>query len=199
LSSLLLKNAASVVPFVGEGPLRGDSLRSIATLEGASVRCIDELVESVGDTVEKADVVFDAADCTVVPGFVDPHTHLPFYGWRADEDAARLSGIRYETIHSEEGGIFRSQRLLAEASDEEVTRFSTELAASMLRHGTTTFETKSGYGLSVEAELRQLRLARSLAARVPQTVVTTCLAAHAVPKGKTQGEWVGEIAQELLP
>jgi imidazolonepropionase len=130
---------------------------------------------------------------------VDPHTHLPFYGWRADEDAARLTGVRYETIHSEEGGIFRSARLLAEASDDDVLNFSAGLAASMLRHGTTTFETKSGYGLSVEAELRQLRLARRLAGSVRQKVVSTCLAAHAIPKEKTAGEWVGEAAADLLP
>jgi imidazolonepropionase len=145
------------------------------------------------------DVTIDGSGCTVVAGFVDPHTHLPFYGWRADEDAARLSGVRYEALHSEEGGIYRSARMLANASDEEVLDFSQKLARSMLAHGTTTFETKSGYGLSVEAELRQLRLARRLADSVPQTVVTTCLAAHAIPHGKSAGEWVGEAAEQLLP
>jgi imidazolonepropionase len=89
--------------------------------------------------------------------------------------------------------------MLANASDEEVLDFSQKLARSMLAHGTTTFETKSGYGLSVEAELRQLRLARRLADSVPQTVVTTCLAAHAIPHGKSAGEWVGEAAEQLLP
>ncbi|MEA2461749.1 MAG: imidazolonepropionase, partial [Actinomycetota bacterium] len=164
-----------------------------------SVVVSDGLVESVGRPTDRADQVMDAAGCTVVPGFVDLHTHLPFYGWRADEDAARLSGIRYETIHAEEGGIFRSARLLSQASDEEVLSFSGELAASMLRHGTTTFETKSGYGLALDAELRQMRLARRLAESVPQTVVSTCLAAHAIPKEKSAGEWIGEISQELLP
>jgi imidazolonepropionase len=130
---------------------------------------------------------------------VDPHTHLPFFGWRADEDAARLDGVRYETIHAEEGGIFRSARLLAEADDEDALRFSGGLAEAMLRSGTTTFEMKSGYGLSVENELRQLRLAKRLAERAPQMTKVTCLAAHAVPKGRSAGEWVGEIAQELLP
>lgn len=153
----------------------------------------------VADAPGRPDVTVDAAGCTVVPGFVDPHTHLPFYGWRADEDAARLTGVRYETIHREEGGIFRSARLLAEASDEEVLAFAEREARSMLACGTTTFETKSGYGLSVAAELRQLGLARTLAERAPQNVVATCLAAHAVPKGSSPGEWVGEAAQELLP
>jgi imidazolonepropionase len=146
-----------------------------------------------------ADVTFDASGCTVVPGFVDCHTHLPFFGWRADEDAARLSGVRYESLHGREGGIFRSARLLAEASDEEVLAFSHARAAEMLSTGTTTFETKSGYGLTVEQELRQLRLAHRLAANVPQHVTTTCLAAHAVPPGRSEGEWIGIASEELLP
>jgi len=170
---------------------------ALEVLAGESLLMEDGRVSAIGEG--DAEAVFDARGCTVVPGFVDPHTHLPFYGWRADEDAARLSGVRYETIHSEEGGIYRSQRLFDEASDDEVLRFATHMAASMLRHGTTTFETKSGYGLTVERELRQLRLARALSDAVPQRVVSTCLAAHAVPKGKLAGEWVGEVAEVLLP
>jgi imidazolonepropionase len=182
----------------GPVPARGEGLSSILPDEAVSIVCESGRVASIGEG-PGADVVFDASGYTVVPGFVDPHTHLPFYGWRGDEDAARLSGVRYESIHAEEGGIFRSVRLLAEASDDDVLSFSEELARAMLATGTTTFETKSGYGLSVDAELRQLRLARALAERVPQRVLTTCLAAHAVPRGQSQGEWIGRAANELLP
>ncbi|HJR46226.1 MAG TPA: imidazolonepropionase [Actinomycetota bacterium] len=198
MSSLAIVDAAAVVPLAGAGPLRGPDLSSFETLEGASVTFEGDRVATVGDAAD-AEATFDARGLTVVPGFVDPHTHLPFFGWRADEDAARLAGVRYETLHREEGGIFRSARLLAEASDDDVLAFSEGLARSMLRNGTTTFETKSGYGLSLDAELRQLRLARQLADRVPQRVVSTCLAAHAVPRGRSEGEWIGQIAQELLP
>jgi imidazolonepropionase len=198
MSSLVLRNPEQVVAFEGEGPLRGESLRSISTESGVSVGLEDDSIATLGD-VTGGDAEFDASGCTVVPGFVDCHTHLPFYGWRADEDAARLSGLRYETLHREEGGIFRSALLLAGASDDDVLEFSEGLARQMLEAGTTTFETKSGYGLSLEAELRQLRLARRLADRVPQHVVSTCLAAHAIPKDRSAGEWVGEAANELLP
>lgn len=198
MSGLTIRNAASVATMRGRGPLRGDGLIDFEVLERVDVACEGERIASVGSGIT-AETEIDASDLTVVPGFVDPHTHLPFYGWRADEDAARLAGMRYETLHREEGGIFRSSRLLNDATDDQVLAFSEQLAASMLRHGTTTFETKSGYGLSVEAELRQLRLARRLAARVPQRVVSTCLAAHAVPKDSSEGQWVGQVAQELLP
>ena len=198
MTDLVVRNAAAVVPMAGTGPFRGDELADLEVLNGVAVGCTGDRISEIGE-VQSGAAELDATGCTVVPGFVDPHTHLPFCGWRADEDAARLAGLRYETLHREEGGIFRSARMLGEASDDEVLEFSTELASRMLRAGTTTFETKSGYGLSVEAELRQLRLARLLSDGVPQKVVTSCLAAHAVPKGKSEGSWIGEIAQELLP
>jgi len=198
VSSLVVRDAATVVPFEGSGPLRGDALGAVEVRERVSVTVDEGAVAALG-APDVADAELDASGCTVVPGFVDPHTHLPFYGWRADEDAARLAGLRYETLHREEGGIFRSARMLAEASDDDVLAFSRSLATEMLKKGTTAFETKSGYGLAFDAELRQLRLARSLAEAVPQTVVTTCLAAHAVPKDLTEGAWVGEIADRLLP
>ena len=197
MTSLAIRGAAEVIAFEGSGPVRGDAMRSIVASSTVDIGCRDGSIDRV--PADAADIEVDATGCTVVPGFVDPHTHLPFFGWRADEDAARLSGFRYETLHKEEGGIYRSARMLADASDEEILEFSRDLAAAMLRRGTTTFETKSGYGLGVDAELRQLRLARRLATSVHQEVITTCLAAHAVPKGKTEGAWIGEIAQDLLP
>lgn len=185
------------VTWPGEGPVRGDDLVN------PDVRADGALVAVEGRFTDEDDVaggdVLDATGCVVVPGFVDCHTHLPFFGWRADEDAARLAGVSYESLHGREGGIFRSARLLAEASDEDVLDFSRGLAAEMLRAGTTAFETKSGYGLSVEAELRQLELARELSRTVPQHVTTTCLAVHAVPPGRSAGEWAGIAAEELLP
>lgn len=192
--SLAIVGASTLIAVDGEGPIRGRAASSVAVQHGAGVVCENGRIAEVGD-VPSGTRTFDASGCTVIPGFVDPHTHLPFYGWRADEDGARLSGIRYESIHAEEGGIYRSQRLLAEASDEDVLAFCEAIAASMLRKGTTTFETKSGYGLTVDDELRQLRLAKQLASKVDQNVVTTFLAAHAVPHGYTQGAWIGEITK----
>jgi imidazolonepropionase len=197
--SIVIKDAASLVTLEGAAPVRGGDYEHLEVRPGGSVTCSDGRISSVGPAESGTDSVFDAEGCTVIPGLVDCHTHLPFFGWRADEDAARLSGVRYEDIHGRSGGIFRSAQLLADASDRQVIAFSSRLALQMLQSGTTTFETKSGYGLSVEAELRQLRLARELAQKVPQRVVTTCLAAHAIPEGKDQGQWIGEAANDLLP
>lgn len=196
--SLVVDSASSIFTFEGESPVRGDAWTSIVPRENQSIVVDGDRVADIGAAQDR-ELRFDARGCTVVPGFIDPHTHLPFFGWRADEDAARLGGVRYETLHSEEGGIFRSQRLLAQATDEDVLAFASSQANSMLRSGTTAFEMKSGYGLSVEGELRQLGLAHEIAARIPQTTTATCLAAHAVPKGMSAGEWVGHAAESLLP
>jgi imidazolonepropionase len=140
----------------------------------------------------------ELAGRTIVPGFVDCHTHLPFFGWRDDEYEARLAGRTYRDLHGT-GGIPRSADLLAGASDEEVLEFCRPLLAEMLAHGTTAVELKTGYGLSVEAELRQARLARALAAAAPQTCTVTLLACHAVPEGRSREDWVEAATSELIP
>ena len=136
--------------------------------------------------------------CTIAPGFVDAHTHLPFVGWRADEFETRLAGVSYRELHGE-GGIYRSARLLAEADDDEVLAFCVPLVREMADLGTTALELKTGYGLSVEAELRQARLARRLADEAPQRCSVTLLAAHAVPHGVGREAWVRLACDELIP
>lgn len=137
-------------------------------------------------------------DGAVVPGFVDCHTHLPFVGWRADEFESRLAGKTYRDLHGG-GGIYRSSRMLNEASDDEVLAFCRPLLQEMADHGTTALELKTGYGLSVEAELRQARLARRLAEEAPQTCTVTLLVCHAVPKGMERAAWVLSACEELIP
>lgn len=143
--------------------------------------CVAELGAS-----GRAEVELDAETCTIVPGLVDAHTHLP-YAPGTDPPAA---GTEW---------VMACAEALEVASDEAVVDFSRRMAAELLAGGTTSFETKSGLGLSVPGELRHLRLAHMLASRVPQEVAVTCLAAHAVPRGQSQGAWVGEAATSLLP
>jgi imidazolonepropionase len=139
-----------------------------------------------------ADVQVDASGCAVVPGFVDAHTHLPFAGWRAEEYQQKVAGLPYEVIAQGGGGIAASARAFAQASDEEVLAQARALAAEMLAHGTTVFECKSGYGLSVNGELRALRLAAEI------SPIVTALLAHAVPPGLDADDWM-DMVEATLP
>lgn len=198
MTSLVVRDAAAVFSAPEPAPIRGAAFEDVEALSGASVNCDGRTIDSIGEP-RTGDTVFDASGCAVIPGFVDCHTHLPFFGWRANEDVERLGGASYESLHSSERGIYRSSQLLRDASDQDVLSFSETLAGAMLAAGTTTFETKSGYGLSVEEELRQLRIARWLKRRLPQLVIPTCLAAHAVPTDKDADGWIAEVLDQLLP
>lgn len=194
--------AATVATAGGPLPARGVAATA-AVISPGGVAWDDEgtivFVGSADDLPWEPVSLGRVAEGTIVPGFVDCHVHLPFVGWRADEFEARLAGVSYRDLHGQEGGIFRSARMLAEAGDEEVLAFSKALAVEMAEHGTTATELKSGYGLSVEAELRLLRLARRLAEAVPQTCSVTLLACHAVPDGRSREDWVAAACDELIP
>jgi imidazolonepropionase len=180
-------------------PVRGENAWAAESARPSAVAWEDGLITYVGDAAGLTGVEPEWFEgCTIAPGFVDCHTHLPFVGWRADEFEARLAGISYRELHGE-GGIYRSARLLAEASDDEVLAFCRPLVREMADHGTTALELKTGYGLSVQAELRQARLARRLAAEAPQTCTVTLLACHAVPPGMDRARWVEAVCDELVP
>ena len=145
-----------------------------------------------------AGVHVDASGCAVVPGFVDCHTHLPFAGWRAGEYEQKVTGVPYEEIARAGGGIAASARAFAATDDDAVLRQARGLAGEMLGHGTTAFETKCGYGLGVEAELRSLHLADRLGQQVAQQTAGTALLAHSVPPGLDADQWM-DVVEEMLP
>jgi imidazolonepropionase len=145
-----------------------------------------------------ANIRVDASGCALLPGFVDCHTHLPFAGWRAEEYEQKVTGVPYEEIARAGGGIASSARALRDTPDSAVLAQAQELASEMLRSGTTTFECKSGYGLSTAGELRALELAHELEEIVSQGTTRTALLAHAVPDGYTADSWMDAV-QEMLP
>lgn len=186
MSTISLRGAAQVLlpPEDGLPYLRRPAdLR----LEPGSVTVRDGVIAALDDD-PAADVVIDAAGGAIVPGLVDCHTHLPFAGWRAEEYEQKVTGVPYEEIARRGGGIAASARALAAASDDAVLSQARAIRAEMLAHGTTTFEAKTGYGLSRDGELRLVRLAREL-----RPAAVTGLFAHAVPPGYDAAGWMDEV------
>jgi imidazolonepropionase len=176
--------------------LRTDRAGEIA-LEPGGITVDDGRIKALEPTKD-ADVHVDATGCALLPGLVDCHTHLPFAGWRAWEYEQKVTGVPYEEIARAGGGIASSARALKETPDEAVLQQARALAGEMLEHGTTTFECKSGYGLSREGELRSLKLATELGRSVEQPTTRTALLAHAIPKGYTVDTWMDEV-EAMIP
>jgi len=195
--------AVSIATAAGPPPVDSSSLAATVTdgPGGAGVAWEDGTIVYAGpaEGLPWAPTIGSPDAGCLVPGFVDCHVHLPFVGWRDDEFEARLRGVSYRELHGQDGGIFRSSRMLREADDDEVLGFCRPLLDEMLTLGTTAVELKTGYGLSVEEELRQARLARRLAAEAAQACSVTLLACHAVPDGWDRAEWVGVACDELIP
>ncbi|NIC03823.1 imidazolonepropionase [Billgrantia bachuensis] len=137
----------------------------------------------------------------MTPGLVDCHTHLVFGGSRAEEFEKRLEGVSYEEIARQGGGILSTVRATRAASEEELFRLARPRLEALLHDGITTVEIKSGYGLTVEDELKMLRVARRLGEALPVRVVTTLLGAHALPpefKGDSDG-YIDLVCREMIP
>jgi imidazolonepropionase len=147
---------------------------------------------------------FDAGRATALPGFVDSHTHIPFAGFRESEFNRRLQGETYEQIAASGGGIASTVRATRAASEDDLAANVLARCGIMARHGTTTAEAKSGYGLDRECEIKQLRAIRRAAVDSPIRLVPTCLAAHEFPPESRGSEaaregWISTIIGEILP
>jgi imidazolonepropionase len=196
----VVHDAAEVVV----GPNRDGSLDR---REDAAVAVVDGRVAAVGPTddvvreypPENADAAVDASGRSVVPGFVDSHTHALFAGDRSDEFEAKLRGATYQEILAEGGGILRTVRATREADDETLLANLLDHLDTMLAHGTTTAEVKSGYGLDAETELRMLEVIAEADDRHPVDVVPTFMGAHAVPEGADSDDYVERVVTEQLP
>jgi imidazolonepropionase len=176
--------------------LRGAELDG-QTLEPGGVTIEDGRITALEPST-RAQTTVDASGCALIPGFVDCHTHLPFAGWRESEYEQKLSGVPYEQIACGGGGIRASARAFAQSSDEAILAQAGAIAAEMLAAGTTTFECKCGYGLSRDAEMRALVLARELEIQTAQTTTSTALLAHSVPDGYDADGWM-EVVQAMMP
>lgn len=205
--TLLVSGASAVATPRGRGPLAGAGQGAVAVSPSAVVRCEGDRIVFVGDLTEHnrrfppADHVLDAAAGAVVPGFIDPHTHLPFAGYREAEFDRRLAGTSYAEIAAAGGGIVATVAATRAATEAELVELTLRRLDRQLLHGTTTTEAKSGYGLEREAEVRQLRALREAAGRHPVEVAATAMPGHEVPpewRGNPDG-YVDVVRRDIHP
>lgn len=201
VADLVVRGASEVLACDGTGE------DGLGRLRGGAVAVAAGRVLAVGPETElrarcdlaRAEVV-EADGGVVAPGFVDAHTHLVFGGSRAEEYASRLTRTREETeALGIPTGIPATVRATREASAEELERAARERLDQMLAHGTTTAESKSGYGLDTESEIALLEVNRRLDASHPVDLVSTFMGAHDVPPGRDRASYVDEVVREQIP
>lgn len=203
---LLIKNAAQVVTPQGHTAIKGASMKDVKIYENASVLIEDGHIVAVGDGAEWAKTVpvdkqIDATGKTVLPGFVDSHTHFVFGGYRADEFLWRMEGMTYMEIMERGGGINNTMKATRNASAEELIEHSMDILEKMLAFGITTVEGKSGYGMDHDTELKQLEVMKELEQRQPVEIVRTFMGAHSIPpeyKGRNE-EFLKFLVKEVMP
>ncbi len=206
--SLAVINCSQLVTLSGPARARcGAEMRDLGIIADGAMLVRDGLIERAGTRVEIERLitpdceVIDAGRRIVLPGFVDAHTHPVFAGNRADEFEMRAAGATYQQIAASGGGIRSTVRQTRAASEDELVETSKRYSQWFLRSGTTTVEAKSGYGLTVEDELKMLRAIRRLNRETRLRYVPTFLGAHVAPdefKGRNS-DYLDLIIEEMLP
>jgi len=209
VADFLIENADLVATCAGPGPRRGTAQRDISAITNATVAGCEGQIVFVGSahdaksavTLAPHAQVIDAEGCTVVPGFVDPHTHLVFAGDRRDELRRRLGGATYAEIAADGGGIVKTVTATRAASEHDLVDGARKRLAEMLTFGTTTAEAKSGYGLELKSERRLMRAIKTASSGQPIELAATFMGAHEVPleyRGRKQ-DYVKLLIDEMIP
>ena len=208
IPKLIVHSASQLLTLASpDGPRRGQELRRLDIIEDGAVAIQGDRIVLVGNTKEvlaeagEDASIIDASGKVVMPGFVNPHTHAVFAGDRASEFEMRLQGTSYMDILAAGGGIMNTVRATRAASLDDIVAQSRQRLDSMLSHGTTTVEVKTGYGLDTENELKMLEAIRLLDEDHPVDLVPTFLGAHAVPaeyRGRVD-DYVSLVVEEMMP
>ena len=202
---MLIHSATQLLTLAG-GPQRGKDLGRLGVIENGAVVMREEKIVAVGPTSElrasyKDEPTLDASGCVILPGFVDPHTHLIWAGDRAREFEMRLEGAKYLDILAAGGGILSTVKQTRAASIEALMAATRPRLLRMFAHGTTTAEAKTGYGLQTATELRMLKALLALDDESPLELTITFLGAHAIApeyKDDPQG-YTDLISDTMLP
>jgi len=188
-ADLVVRGASELLTCAGPIPRAGAAQSEIGLLPRGAVAARDGVLVFVGPEGDlerqvrplPGAAIVAARGGTVLPGFCDPHTHLPFAGTRAEEFHARVAGATYQDIAAAGGGILSTVRHVRAATEDDLVSAALPRLGRMLAHGTTSLEAKSGYGLTEEDELKQLRAIRRLREMQPVEITATLLAAHTLP------------------
>ena len=202
---MLIHSASQLLALAG-GPQRGKTLGTLGMIENGAIVVRDEKIVAVGRTDELRNAypdepTLDAGHCVLMPGFVDPHTHLVWAGDRANEFEMKMGGMAYLDILAAGGGIISTVKATRNASMETLIAQTRPRILRMFTHGTTTAEAKTGYGLQTSTELLLLKALLALDDESPLDLVTTFLGAHAIPpefKDNPQG-YTDEVTNTMLP
>lgn len=202
---MLIHSASQVLTLTPE-PQRGAALGTLNIIEDGAVLIEGEQIVAVGRTADLLPAAppaerLDASGCVVLPGFVDPHTHLVWAGDRAAEFEMKMAGAKYLDILAAGGGILSTVRKTRQASLEQLMAETRPRLQAMFLHGTTTAEVKTGYGLETKSELKLLQAILALDAEGPLELVPTFLGAHAIApefSGRPQ-DYTDHLCQEMLP
>ncbi|MGH8102495.1 MAG: imidazolonepropionase [Chthoniobacterales bacterium] len=205
MKSLAVLHASQLVTLAGpRRPRAGAEMSELAIIPNGGMLIRNSQIDSVGPSEEierKSDgaEVIDAGGRVVLPGFVDAHTHLVFAGNRLDDFERRIRGENYEQIAQAGGGIWSTVEKTRSATANKLFEQTKKHVEWFLKCGTTTVEAKSGYGLSVNDELKILGVMRRFKEDTPLEIVPTFLGAHAVPRGISTDDYVDLVINEMLP
>jgi imidazolonepropionase len=201
-AELLITGITQLATPTGAGPKFGAQMRELSIIEDAAIGIAGGRFVWTGSAAEwsgTASRTIDLGGRAVVPGLVDPHTHAVWAGDRLQDFDARTSGITYEQILASGGGIWSTIRATTAASDVELVSLAERRIWQLIRSGATVVEVKSGYGFSVDQELRMLRAIQTLASRLPIRIVPTLLI-HIPPSDLSKrDEYLTQLRSELIP
>lgn len=201
---LWIQNPSEVITCHAEKAKKGKTMQEIGRLTGVEILIEEDKILAIAPREELASTydlgsaqTLDAEGCAVLPGFIDSHTHLVWGGERAEEFSWRLAGVDYMEIMNRGGGIASTVEKTRAAREEDLIDAASKRLDSMLRMGVTTVEAKSGYGLNLETEIKQLKAAEKLDQDHPVDLVHTYMAAHDIPKGMDKEAYVDAIIADL--
>ena len=198
---ILIKNANELVTLKGQNnPRKKNDMNNLGILNNSSIAINDGKIVDIGKNLKyNSEKVIDAKGNTVMPGFIDPHTHLVFAGSREFELDMKLKGLTYIDILKKGGGIVYTVNQTRKATEKDLLMQSKNRLDTMLKYGTTTCEGKSGYGLNIETELKILKVQKKLSKTHPMEIVSTFLGAHAIPQNYETRDYVDLIINDMLP